>query len=128
MDDVNHYRPWTVTGPGAAGITGPIEGSVHYASSSAEWRPTESKGFWVKPLFEDPQKGEKTLLMKVDPGAYAPVHTHPGELEQIYVLEGGFYDRDMTLGPGDYCCRAAGAPHESGSTDGAIVLLVYTKR
>ena len=127
MENEKQHQPWTVTGRGTAGVTGPVEGSVRYASSSAAWQPTESKGFWVKPLFDDPQKGEKTMLMKVDPGAYSPLHTHPGEFEQIYVLEGSFYDRDMTLGLGDYCCRAPGTPHEAGSTSGAIVLLVYTK-
>ena len=82
----------------------------------------------MKPLFEDAERGEKTLLMKVDPGAWSPMHTHPGELEQIYVLEGSFYDQDATMGPGDYCCRAPDAGHEAGSKDGAIVLLVYTRR
>jgi len=109
------------------GIRGPVVGSLRYASASGEWRPTEERGFWTKPLFEDRARGEKTLLMKVDPGAFSPMHAHPGELEQIYVLEGSFYDQDATMRPGDYCCRAPDAPHEAGSKDGAIVLLVYTR-
>jgi anti-sigma factor ChrR (cupin superfamily) len=118
---------WTIGGNGR-GFAGPVVGSMRYASASVEWQPTDAKGFWVKPLFEDTRRGEKTLLMKVDPGAYSPMHTHPGELEQIYVLEGSFYDQDATMGPGDYCCRASDAAHEAGSKTGAIVLRVYTRQ
>lgn len=112
----------------AGGIVGPVVGSLRYVSASADWQPTESKGFWTKPLFADSERGERTLLMKVDPGAWSPMHSHPGELEQIYVLEGSFYDQDTTMHAGDYCCRAPDAPHEAGSKDGAIVLLLYTRR
>jgi len=119
---------WKIGKAGGSGIVGPVMGSTRYASASVDWQPTGAKGFWMKPLFEDAARGEKTLLMKVDPGAWSPMHTHPGELEQIYVLEGSFYDQDATMGPGDYCCRAPDAVHEAGSKDGAIVLLVYTRR
>jgi quercetin dioxygenase-like cupin family protein len=126
----NATRPeiWTIAGERGRGISGPVVGSMRYASASVEWQPTDTEGFWVKPLFEDPERGDKTLLMKVDPGAWSPMHTHPGELEQIYVLEGSFYDQDATMVPGDYCCRAPDAAHEAGSKTGAIVLLVYTRR
>ena len=68
------------------------------------------------------------MLMKVDPGAFAAMHTHKGEFEQIYVVDGSFYDQDRTMGVGDYCCRAPDAAHQAGSKDGAIVVLVYTRR
>jgi quercetin dioxygenase-like cupin family protein len=119
---------WTIGRSATSGIAAPVVLSMYYASKDAEWQPTESKGFWIKPLFEDPERGEKTMLMKVDSGAWSPMHTHPGELEQIYVLQGSFYDQDRTLGPGDFCCRAPDAAHEAGSKEGAIVLLVYTRR
>ncbi len=128
MTDAEHVQTWLIGGTRGAGIAGPVVGSVRYTSSSADWQATDLQGFWIKPLFEDAERGEKTLLMKVDPGAYAPMHTHPGEFEQVYVLEGAFYDQDATLGPCNYCCRAPGAPHETGSLNGAIVLLVYTRR
>jgi anti-sigma factor ChrR (cupin superfamily) len=120
-------QAWIVGGKDEAGIFGPVVKSIRYASGQVGWQPTDAEGFWIKPLFEDKERGEKTMLMKVDPGAWSPMHTHPGELEQIYVLEGSFYDQDATMGPGTFCCRAPDAAHEAGSTDGAIVLLVYTK-
>jgi len=119
---------WTISTGKGTGIAGPVVGSMRYASASVDWQPTEAEGFWMKPLFEDAERGEKTMLMKVDPGAWSPMHTHPGEMEQIYVIEGSFYDQDVTMGPGDYCCRAPDAAHEAGSKEGAIVLLVYTRR
>ena len=104
---------WIVNAEG--GILGPFVGSMRYQANSVGWQPTEAKGFWVKPLFKDLERGEKTLLMKVDPGAWSPMHTHPGELEQIYVLEGSFYDQDATMEPGTWCCRAPDAAHETGA-------------
>ena len=63
--------------------------------------------------------------MKVDAGAFSPMHAHD-DIEQIYVLEGSFYDQDKTYGPGDYVIRAPGALHSAGSEEGAVVLLVYS--
>ena len=128
MGKTLNTRSWRIGEMARSGIVGPVAGSVRYASSAAPWQPSGFDGFWMKPLFEDAERGEKTLLMKVDPGAYAPMHTHPGEMEQIYVLEGALYDQGGTLGPGDYCCREPGAAHEAGSLKGAIVLFVYSRR
>ena len=73
-----------------------------------------------------PAKGERTLLMKVDPGAAFPLHAHE-EVEQIYVLSGSFFDQDRTLRAGDYACRAPGAMHTAGSEEGAVMLLIYSR-
>src|SRR5260221_12047722 len=107
-------------------ITSPRSGSAYLASAQAEWQPTDTEKFWIKPLYEDAAKGEKTLLMKVEPGAYSPLHAHE-EFEQFYVLEGSLYDQEQVMNAGDYVCRAVGAMHSAGSDKGAIVLLVYTK-
>ena len=128
MSEAAKSQAWGINGSGEAGIFGPVVGSLRYQPNEIAWQATEAAGFWIKPLFEDRARGEKTLLMKVDPGACSPMHTHPGELEQIFVLEGSFYDQDATMGPGSYCCRAPDAAHEAGSKDGAIVLLIYTRR
>ncbi len=117
---------WNVVAKG--GIRAPVNGSSYYASDSTEWQSTEAKGFWIKPLYEDSARGEKTMLMKVEPGAFSPLHNHKGEFEQIYVLEGSFYDQHKTMGVGDHCCRAPEAFHSAGSTEGAVVMLIYTRR
>jgi anti-sigma factor ChrR (cupin superfamily) len=121
---------WTIEGGNAkaSGIRAPVTGSLRFSSPGVEWEATEVEGFWLKSLYEDPSRGEKTMLMKVDAGAFAPSHTHAGEFEQIYVLEGSFYDQHATMKAGDYCCRAPDAAHTAGSDEGAIVMLVYTRR
>ena len=122
----NQAPSWKIAGKN--GIQGPVEGSRYHLSSTDDWQPTAAEGFWIKPLFEDIERGEKTLLMKVDPGAQVARHTHAGELEQLFVLQGSFFDQDRTLQVGDYCCRAPDAAHSAGSEHGAILMVIYTRR
>lgn len=108
------------------GAVGPLaEGSVYRAAAAAAWEATSEPGFWCKRLYEAP--GQRTWLMRVDPGAWSPPHAHEGELEQVYVLEGSFHDDDRLMRAGDFCCRAPGAMHSAGSEEGALVLLVYSR-
>ena len=107
------------------GAIGPLAQGSAYRAAAAEWEATEDSGFLYKPLFEAP--GQRTWLMRVEPGAYSPPHAHEGELEQIYVLEGSFYDDDRLMRASDFCCRAPGAMHSAGSDEGAVVLLVYSQ-
>jgi anti-sigma factor ChrR (cupin superfamily) len=120
---------WTVGGVGTgSGIHAPVTGSRYISAGDSAWQLTESPGFWIKPLYDDLERGEKTMLMKVDAGAFSPSHTHDGEFEQIFVIQGSFHDQNGTLRAGDYCCRAPDAAHTAGSEEGAVVLLVYTRR
>ncbi len=91
-----------------------------------DWQACGVEGFSIKPLLGDLGNGVETWLMKVDAGAFAPSHAHDGKWEQVYVLEGAFYDQNRELRAGDFACRAPGAMHTSGSKDGAVVLLVYS--
>ena len=126
MEELLEGASWNVTGQ--EGSRAAVEGSEYLAGDAQGWQATDAPGFWVKSLHRDDARGEKTLLMKVDAGAFAPLHNHDGEFEQIYVLEGSFYDQHCTLRAGDYCCRSPDALHSSGSEDGALVMLIYTKR
>lgn len=63
--------------------------------------------------------------MKVQPGAYAPTHSHE-DVEHVLILSGSFADEYGTYGPGDYLVRSPKAAHEASSENGALVLLVYT--
>jgi anti-sigma factor ChrR (cupin superfamily) len=106
------------------GTSLPRDGS-NYLTAGGDWQPTDSEGFWIRNLLVDPASSATTMLMKIDPGAFAGRHSH-AELEQIYVLEGSFYDEERVLRAGDFCCRAPGAMHTAGSEDGAVVFLVYS--
>lgn len=101
--------------------------SFYVDASRSDWQATEAPGFWTKPLYDNAERGEHTSLMRVDAGAYFPPHAHHGEWEQIFVLEGSFYDDDRLLRAGDFACRRPGALHAAGSEDGAVVLLLYTR-
>ena len=107
------------------GMIGPLaQGSSYRATAASDWESADDPGFLYKALYEAP--GCRTWLMRVEPGAWSPPHAHDGELEQIYVLEGSFYDDERLMRAGDFCCRAPGAMHSAGSDEGALVLLVYT--
>jgi len=103
----------------------PREGSS-YLSATDAWQSTDTPGFWIRNLLVDPTASATTMLMKIDPGAFADRHSH-AELEQIFVLEGSFFYEERLLLPGDFCARAAGALHTAGSKDGAVVFLVYSR-
>lgn len=103
----------------------PQTGSLDFDSKQIDWRDCGAEGFLIKPLMEDKQAGVRLWLMKVEAGAFSPPHSHH-ETEQIYVLEGSFYDQDKTYGPGEYIVRAADAMHSAGSESGALVLLFYS--
>lgn len=99
-------------------------GSRFLDPATRPWEPTDAPGFLVKPIFKDAATGETTMLMKIEPGAFFPAHAHD-QLEEIFVLEGEFYDEAQTYRAGQYCQRAVGAPHTSGSKSGCTVLLIY---
>ena len=105
----------------------PTSGSSHADSTAAGWQECGAEGFLVKPLLEDSASGLRTWLMKVEPGAWSELHSHD-ELEQIFVLEGSFYDQEKTYRAGEYIVRAAGAMHTAGSETGATVLLFYSPK
>ena len=109
----------------AVGLKMPLGESLMLKSREIAWQGSDAPGFWVKPLIEDDHQGIRTWLMKVDPGAFSDMHGH-SEYEQIYVLEGAFYDQDHEYGPGDFIVRASGALHTAGSKEGAVVLLFYS--
>ena len=128
----NKIEPWDSAKPGESMsefdrmIDGSVTGSQYVRSVCQPWEPTELPGFWLKRLYENYQRGEKTWLMKVDPGAVSDAHAHD-EFEQFYVLEGRLIDDSGVLEAGDFVCRAPGDMHSARSDVGALVLLVYTR-
>jgi quercetin dioxygenase-like cupin family protein len=96
------------------------------SAQGADWESTGSDGMWVKRLYEDVERGERTWLFRMDPGANSPPHSHE-EFEQVYVLEGSFYDEDRLVKAGEFCARSPGAVHSAASDGGALMLVVYTK-
>src|SRR5215471_274681 len=74
-------------------IKAPVFGSSYLATDLAPWQSTDDPGFWIKPVYRNDALGQQTMLMKVDPGAFAETHCHE-EFEQVFVLEGSFFDAE----------------------------------
>ena len=74
-------------------------GSLFLNSEEMEWQDSGEEGFWIKPLMEDDNAALRTWLMKVDAGAFSAMHAHD-DIEQIFVIEGSFYDQDKIYEPG----------------------------
>lgn len=110
---------------GVSSLNLPTVGSLAIKAEQIEWQVCGEDGFWIKPLLEDDNAEIRTWLMRVDAGTFSPMHAHE-DVEQIFVIEGSFYDQDKTYGPGDYIIRAPGTMHSAGSEDGAVVLLFYS--
>lgn len=75
-------------------------------------------------LIDDP-RGYRTMVLRIEPGPLGVLHAHD-EIEQIYVLEGDFFDDEESYGPGDFLLRMPGAMHRAGSKNGCTMLIVYT--
>ncbi|MFM2372131.1 MAG: hypothetical protein RIS85_1853 [Pseudomonadota bacterium] len=112
--------PFASTTPGMMPLP---ESATARVRAGGEWRQS-APGFLEIPLLDDRQTGLRTMLMKMEPGAYSPTHSHD-QVEQIFVLEGEFYDDDTHYGVGDYLVRPAGTLHIAGTREGATVLVVY---
>lgn len=102
----------------------PKSGSINVDTNQLEWSQVGNSGFHYKQLMEEHVASQRTYLMKVDAGAFSPMHAHE-EIEQIYVLEGSLYDQDNTYQAGRFIVRAPGTMHTTGSKNGAVVLLFY---
>ncbi|RVJ70507.1 cupin domain-containing protein [Sinorhizobium medicae] len=94
-------------------------------TAKQDWECGGSEGFWLKRLHERPDAREQKFFMKVDAVAHAESHAHD-QTEQIFVVEGTFYDQTRTHQAGDYVLREPGTNPIAGSTTGATVLVVYT--
>jgi quercetin dioxygenase-like cupin family protein len=101
-------------------------GSVYVKPNSIDWKPSQFEGIQIKVLYERPETGELTCLLKWEPGTTLPFHQHP-ELEQSYVLEGSFYDHDGICRAGEFVWRHPESYHETKSDEGCILLAVYRK-
>jgi hypothetical protein len=87
----------------------------------APWINMAIPGVEMRPLI-----GEKTFLLRLQPGAVFPKHDHP-HAEQCYVLEGSITDSDgLTLHAGDFVVMARGSNHSPiSSANGCTLFIAY---
>ena len=99
----------------------PPDGSRKIAAG--DWGPGERPGERVRPLVDDPA-GYRTLMLQVASGPLGELHAHD-TIEQIYVLDGDFFDDEASYGPGDFVVRMPGTQHRAGSRGGCTMMVVY---
>ena len=102
-------------------LTLPAAGTI--TARAAGWTAGERAGETVRQLLDDPS-GYRTMLMQVAPGPLGEMHAHDS-IEQIYVIEGDFFDDEASYGPGDFVLRMPGTQHRAGSREGCTMLIVY---
>jgi len=99
----------------------PASGSKTYRAD--DWAKGKRPGELVRALVDDP-RGYRTMLMHIEPGPLGVAHSHD-TIEQIYVLDGDFFDDDGSYGPGDFILRMPGAMHRAGSKNGGTIVIIY---
>jgi anti-sigma factor ChrR (cupin superfamily) len=84
------------------------------------WKPLTMPGVAIALLRE--YDGERTLLLRMDPGAQFPRHAHPGG-EQLLVVSGDVEIAGRTLAADDYLYTAPGDVHAVTSRDGCVLFI-----
>ena len=106
-------------------ITGSLkgpDGTTTLRSDEGTWRPFLDK-VQIKVLRADVEARNRTVLLKLEPGAELPRHPHSQE-EECLVLAGRICFGDFCLEPGDYHLAHAGHEHERlTAPDGALLLI-----
>ncbi|MBN8733154.1 MAG: cupin domain-containing protein [Acidobacteria bacterium] len=105
----------------------PTEPVQYTPSATLDWTPLNEpgiSGISIKVLRRDPATGRPpTFLLKFEPGATYPAHTHPAG-EEVYVLEGEVHFGKHHLRPGDYLYTPPNGIHAVRSPAGCVLLLV----
>ena len=97
-----------------------------------QWREPEwqkvAPGISVKLLANDTEKHVVSMLVRLDPGASYPAHTHAG-VEELHLLDGELWIDDRKLYPGDYNYGRRGEGDERvwSETGCTCVLITSTK-
>lgn len=76
-------------------------------------------------LYHDEASGARAALLRYQAGATVPEHEHLGH-EHIFVLRGAQSDGQRTYPAGTFTIFPPGLSHQITSTDGCIVLAVWT--
>lgn len=103
-----------------------LEPKTYLVSRAADsgWQPFGPPGIDVKMLMKDPLSGARSFLLRLQPGAVLPQHSHQSA-EHCYVLEGELHDADHAISTGDYELRLPGSDHAPVTTgNGAVVLII----
>jgi quercetin dioxygenase-like cupin family protein len=96
--------------------------TTHAPGSEAPAFRTVSPGVELCALRRHADRG-LTFMIRMAPGAYAPLHDHPGG-EETYLIAGALRIGDRLLVPGDYYYAPPGEIHEGYAAEHGAVFFV----
>jgi anti-sigma factor ChrR (cupin superfamily) len=86
--------------------------------SSIKWSATRYEGIFLHTLRRDPETGDSTVLIRMQPGCGYPAHSHNG-VEEVLILQGGYRDLRGEHRAGEYVLNEAGSSHQPVALDRA---------
>ena len=90
------------------------------------WKASKFPGVEVKILYEDAATGMLTVITRMAPGSFIPLHTHT-EVEQTYVMEGSLEDEQNAATAGNFVWRPAGNTHIAHAPKGCLSISFFIK-
>ena len=94
-------------------------------AAGGEWRSL-GEGVSTKFLGEDPERGLRTSLLRLEPGARWESHRHEGA-EEMFVVRGDWRCLGTNLRPGDYHRAGPGTEHEATTSAMGCKLIVVSR-
>lgn len=98
------------------------EGMRFVRSVRLTWKEATTPTVQIKTLFVDKQRGYRTILIRMAPGATLLPHRH-ADVEESYVLEGDLLVAGVRMQAGDYCRAEPGSVHTGVTTTGGCVFI-----
>lgn len=120
-EDPFHHEddePEPVHAGGGAGIT-----ILHAATG--RWKRTGLPGVHYRSLLTDRKANRRTFMLRMDPGAQLPDHSHAG-IEEVIMLSGDLDIAGKTLHAHDYIRIQRGARHGVPRTTGGCTCIVIS--
>ena len=90
------------------------------------WTPSKFPGVDVKILYQDETTGMLTVLTRMAPGSFIPLHVHT-DIEQTYVLDGSLEDEQGAATAGNFVWRPGGNTHLARAPRGCVSISFFTK-
>lgn len=93
--------------------------------TALDWRPFRP-GVEIYPINGDFRDGPAAALLRYEPGATVPKHSHSGH-EHLLVLSGSQSDAHGTYRAGTLVVNRPGTSHAIESPEGCVVLLIWER-
>ncbi|NDJ16406.1 cupin domain-containing protein [Myxacorys almedinensis] len=99
--------------------------TIAHHQNDLPWQPFRP-GVEIYRFYEDETGASAAALLRYQPGAQVPHHSHPG-FEHILVLSGSQQDQRGSYETGTLVINPPDTQHSVTSKDGCIVLVIWEK-